>query len=68
MRGFDATTAAMVDRIREERDCVQQRLTAALDDHHKAMMALGTELAAANAEREMLRSALEEIRAIASQI
>lgn len=68
MKGFDATMAAMFDRVREERDCAQRRLTTALDDHDRAMTALGTELAAANAERDMLRSVLEQIQILASQI
>lgn len=60
--------AAMFDRVREERDRAQRRLTAALDEHDKAMTALGTELAATAAERDMLRSALEQIQVIASQL
>jgi hypothetical protein len=68
VRGFDASLAAMFDQIREERDCARRRLTTALGDHDEAMTALGTELASVNAERDMLRAALEQIQAIASQI
>jgi hypothetical protein len=46
MKAFDAATAAMFDKIREVRDYAQVCLTTALDDHHKAMMALDTELTA----------------------
>ena len=48
MKAFDAATAAMFDKIREERDYAQRCLTAALDDFHKVMAALDAEPAAAN--------------------
>ena len=67
MKTVDATTAALIDKVREERDYARRCLSTALEDHHKAMTALGAELAASITERDTLRAALEKIQNIAFQ-
>ena len=67
MNAVDTATAALFDKVREERDYARLCLSTALDDHHKAMTALGAELAASITERDTLRAALEKIQNIAFQ-